>query len=340
MEIYNFLHLSTKRVIALVVAALVAAAVTVGIVVSQPSQFQGKAIVFVSQLFPVGKTAPEFAPFIANFDTALSLDSVQKAVAKETGVSEGELARGLKAVQPGDKPSVNVTFENGNEKTAAAVVQSASRQGLKSVVNEEVSVATVGKTQAEAQVQAAEKAIYDFEAPKGYLDIPGTFSQRQTDLQTLRNQIAAETDTAAAGRLQSVYNAKANELNTLAPLVPEAQRLYQARAAANAAYGTASQSLSDAQARLGAADSPGIVVVSTGEVGKLSAAARGAVASMVLVGALGLLVFVILDRRRGVRPAPVSSSTSTVGATPAPTGNGNGTGNGVTGNPRPARTQR
>ncbi|MFN8037015.1 MAG: hypothetical protein U0V73_13855 [Acidimicrobiia bacterium] len=292
--------MTPRRVIALVLAGFLAATATSLFILARPSTYEGKAIVFVSQMFPPGQSSLDIEPFVNDFETALTLPSVMEATAKQTGVSQAELGNIL-SNRAAQSAVVEVTYKGSSDATTRAVVRAASQNALHYLAQQQLDRAEQNLAAAK---KANDKAALDmaaFEARTDYVDLDAAYAQESAQVVDLKRR-ADQGDGSAKSQLDSVNKT----LSQLAASRAERDQLKDAQAAKQQDVSAAEQARSDAQERISAAESSALISVDAPtRSSRLPALARGAVSTFLVVGLLGVGLLWLLDRRNRVVREPV-----------------------------------
>src|SRR4051812_16007357 len=111
MEIVDFLHLTVRRVVSLVLVGLVVAVPTTAILLRHPATYEGTVSVRLTGLLPNGGAYFVRDRLTQDFQTAIDLPQVADAVSQQTGVSADDVADRVTTALPSSNGDVVlVTF--------------------------------------------------------------------------------------------------------------------------------------------------------------------------------------------------------------------------------------
>ncbi|MFN0028902.1 MAG: hypothetical protein ACKV2O_17205, partial [Acidimicrobiales bacterium] len=83
MEILTLLRLNGKRLAALLIVGAITGAIAAAVVAQRPANFEATTTVFVSQALPRGGTSFDVGPLVSDFQQAVTLPEVKRAVAEK-----------------------------------------------------------------------------------------------------------------------------------------------------------------------------------------------------------------------------------------------------------------
>ncbi|MGH9061044.1 MAG: hypothetical protein ACRDZY_16245, partial [Acidimicrobiales bacterium] len=195
MEIVEFLRLRPRRIIALLLVALVFAVPTTGALLLQPRSYTATASVPVSSLSLTKATTNQSRSALDNstldqYEAALTVSEVSQATASRTGVPVAQIVNGIHFARPSNARSgAQVSFTNHDPAKAQAVARQTALGALSYLARQRVDQVGNFVRAASAEVSTAITGLQS--AP--------TTAQYTTD-QTLINQ-ALSTDQSASSAL-------------------------------------------------------------------------------------------------------------------------------------------
>ncbi len=271
-------------------AALLGIAVMVGLVGSKPTEYQGKAIVFISRAFPSGQSAFELQPSVATFQTALELSESLEATSRAAGVPVDELRKGLSSASDGEGTIVEVTFGPSDRIAATEVPKAGAVAALTILAEQDLAQAGAKVEQSAATVREAAAAISVFEERTGFANLDADHDAQRRLLAALRVNTAVPAEELQAARAR---------LGELAALRTERDGLVEGLARAKERLADAESASRVAEAKLAIVDAPGVVVAGEAtKVSRVPAIARGAIGSVVVAIGGGLALFSLIERRQ------------------------------------------
>lgn len=265
MEISSFFRLPWRRLIPVVLAALVVAAAAGAFVARQPVVYQAKTVVLPAQMFAPGIATYQIPPLASQFVATVDALDVVKQAAKASGQSAGAIAGGIKTATVGDGPNVAVTYSATDAKAAQTVVRVVAHAAL------------------------TQLALHNRDSARQYL------ARSQRDLADANTKLA--TFQSKNGVPPPAPANGGADLNN--PLRVQYDALLHEVVRTTTAIDNAEGRISDAQFQLDVAGSS--VAVSDRGVSaapRRSKALRAAVSAAVVVAMLGIVLLLLQDLRR------------------------------------------
>lgn len=303
VEIVDYLRIARRRLLVLVGIPVLAAALALAYVLANPRP--SVATVYVSAPSLMGSQygtyqAQGASQFASNFVATASSPAVRDAVARETGVSVGDLEDGLSMEQVDLSSVVTITYTTRDSSTAGPVAAAVARQTLTSMFGSQVPFAQAAVDSAKESVDDANTALAAFAEEHGSLPIAQQYESLTAQITALENEMArytAEGLTWSADVLAEKLEKLRSEAAELAPLTTEQANLLAQQEAATGTLTTSQQVLAQAQAQLAAADPSQVQAPPAQEVALprliltivLPAAAVGIFLAIVLVALLELI---------------------------------------------------
>jgi hypothetical protein len=240
MEIFSYLRLTARRVVALTLVAGLAGAGAGYAVTRSPSSYQADATVFVGQALPSGSSSFDLPALVADFQAALRLEPVISNTAAAAALAPDDFT--VVALRNGDGGTVRVTATAPTAVAAEAVASSISLEAMKFVTVRQVERAANLEAQRATEAEASRAALSKLDAANGFVDPIAQYATVQA--QATRLQLDAEnpgsglTDGQRAGQLEQARTLR----DSLPQLALKAQR-----------YQSASRTVTDAEANVSAA---------------------------------------------------------------------------------------
>ena len=260
MEIIDFLNLTVRRVVSLVVLGLLVALPTTAILLRGPTDYRGTVTVRLSALLPDGGAFYLWERLTQDFQTALQLPQVADEVSRQTGVDPDVVRAGLTTVLPQNGDVVTVTFRGPDATRSLAVTRAASTEALKVLT-----IQAVDETAARVKVasQTFDDALQGFQAYVALSSDPDPVASAKGTLTLvlrLKSEAATSDGSVAASEQIALLEAQLNALVAAAP------QYRQAIETADAARGAAKQATFDqvVAASQNAAAASGALVTPTG----------------------------------------------------------------------------
>lgn len=329
MEIVDYLRVARRRLWVLVGVPVLATGAAAGIVLLAPQQYSGTAYVAAPAL--VGGTAgAQYSgtqaanQFVAAFGAAVTSPRVLAEVAGDTGVAPERLRDGLAVTQVGASSQLEVTYTATRRASVAPVLTATTTRALAFLFSSQVGIATGEVESADAEVDAATKAIGEWERTNKVSQPDRIYQATLGELTSLRQQqlsMQAVGNGRGADAAADAIVAAQKKLDELGPKLPDYQALIARRDAATSALSQARQGLQVARAQTQAADPT--KVTSIGAVRAVSRLAELVRTALPVAGAgllLGVLLVGVLELlsrgRAAIRPA--ARPTTTPAAVPSP----------------------
>ena len=137
MEIFEFLHLTTRRLFAMVVVTLLAGAATAAVLVNDSTDsYEAEAVVFLGQVLPADRSTFAVAPFAGDLEVLLSLDPTLDDVAAASGVDRIPTL-GLTTRQISNGTAVGIRAVASTPELAETIASEAARVGLSTLLQQE-----------------------------------------------------------------------------------------------------------------------------------------------------------------------------------------------------------
>ena len=335
-NIGDYLYAVRRRLWLPIAAPLVAAIATGGILYFQPEQYQATATVVVPALSARGYSTSAVTQYCSTFKDVLTSTPVINKVASLTGESTSNLAAGLNAdVITASSNIILVTYTGPNKKTVGTVAQTAAVTSLDILLGPQLSGATTEVATAQATLDAATKALNDYNAQSTYPFPVDEYKYEQQELSALLvqlDQAQLAGDRSRIKGLNTIIVKRQKQLLDLAPIVTKWMTLDQAVSAAESVSNHASVDLNQVNAEIASDRDPGTVTVkNNGHISRVPVIVRfaGVAAGVALLVSLAFIVFMEFFRpalaqvpylRRlaaPVRPASAASGEAAAAAVSA-----------------------
>ncbi len=283
MEIASSFRLSWRRLIPVVLVAVVAAAAAFAFVARQPAVYQARTVVLPAQMFGPGIADYQIPPLASQFVALVDAPPVVAQAAKASGQSAGAIAGGIKTATVGEGPNVAVTYSATNAKAAQTVVGVVAHAALAQIARNNLDSARRLLADSQRASTDANTKLAQFQSANGVP--PAAPTSGGPDLNNA---------------LRTRYNALVHEVDRSTKAIDEAQGR-----------------ISDAQLQVDVADSS-VAVSDRGAsaVPKKTKALRAAVSAGVVVGMLGIVLLLLQDLRRQRKTG--AAATRSPDATTAP----------------------
>jgi hypothetical protein len=169
MEISTFVRYrpSWRGILFVLVLVLVAAGIAGYLVKRQDPEYQGRASVFVSQIFPADIPDYLLRPVADNYQSALGLPSVTRAAANASGESQAAIAGGLTSERVSSTANVDVTYQSTRPDAIKDVLRVASRKALVELAKNDLARSERAATSAQEKYAQATAALAAYEATNG-----------------------------------------------------------------------------------------------------------------------------------------------------------------------------
>lgn len=270
----------------------------------QSGSYSAKSTVFVSSVLNSSSNSTDLSSSVGDFETAIKLPEVERAVAQAANEPVSEIRSRLKASSPTGGTAVTVSFSDHVRDKAENVVNTAAKATMQALVRQHIDSAQSQVIAATTAVTTAQGALNQFNVSTGYPDYEGEYQSVQQSVLSLQGQNSPQL-----AQQQQL-------LNTLSAQQPRYQMLNSVLQQAQQSLGNANQSLTAAQGSYTAINSSTILTPPTvTHTGAASYAIRSGVGSAVAALVLGLLAFFGVDylKRRKVsgEEEPVRSTETT-----------------------------
>ena len=300
MEIFDFLHLTTRRLIAMVVVALLAGAATALVLASDSTDsYEADAIVFLGQVLPADRSTFAVAPFAGDLETLLSLDPTREDVATASGVDDIPITD-LSTRQISNGTAVGIRAVAPTAALAETIASEAARVGLSTLLEQERNRAQRNLEAVDRQLLQVRADLETFRGDNGTLDPVFEFLSAADERLALQAELATSDLTAASRETLEARQLELNdEILRLAPLQAPYNELDRALLGAEDTLSDAKQEVAAADALLaGAASGDFVVTTPAAAISNQSTLRAGIVASMIVVLLLSIGLFVKIDRDR------------------------------------------
>ncbi len=322
MEILTLLRLNGKRLAALLIVGAITGAVAAAVVAQRPANFEATTTVFVSQALPGDGTSFDVGPLVSDFQQAVTLPEVRRAVAEKLRLpaTEIEVIVNRNGVDGG---SVEVTATAPNARDAEAISQTVSTEGMRFLARREVSKAANIEQLRSDEVLAAEKKRSDLLAANNAVDPVVSYQSRLANYLDLVQAINdGRVILTEAQKLQ--IDAQAAQLRQQLPALEQAaeefEKVQTELENAEGQREAARLNLTAANEVLAAATTD--VAISAGdtlETSNVAAIMQAFAAAVVAVLVVGVAFFALADssRRRPVRALPGEEGEQVTAPVPA-----------------------
>ena len=250
MEIRDYLRANAKRLLAIVVAAIAAAAVTFGVVHGGPQRYRAtaKAVLPGSS----GSTASAVTLVVADFDQAVRSGDVALEVRRRTGVARDAYLAHVGTAQVAHSGTVQLTFTGSNRRVAGRVAEVATDAALARLARPELAVAQRELSAAVARYGRDRAALDDFGSKNGLVLPEQQYQSLSTQLSQVRLELAQAEALGQLVRipdLQRLLDQRQRQLDEVQARIPEYQRLADDLSGALASRSAATRDALVAQAR-------------------------------------------------------------------------------------------
>lgn len=319
MEILTLLRLNGKRLAALLVIGAITGAVAAAVVAQRPANFEATTTVFVSQALPGDGTSFDVGPLVSDFQQAVTLPEVRRAVAEKLRLPADEV---LVIVNRNgvDGGSVEVTAAAPNARDAEAISQTVATEGMRFLARREVNKAANIEQLRGDEVKAAEQKRTSLLTANNAVDPIISYQTTQDNYLQLRLDINDPrlilTD-AQKVQIDAQAAALRQQLPALERAAEEYQKVQQELENAKGQLETARLSNTAANEVLAAATTD--VAISAGETvetSKVASIMQAFAAAVVAVLVVGVAFFALADssRRRPARALPGEEIGATTAA--------------------------
>ena len=314
MEIIDFLRAARRRLALVILLPLLSMAATAGLLLLQPPEYTGTAIVDPPAL--VGGLDAQYTgsqgvnQFVAAFQATASGPLVRRAVAADAKVTPTVLNDGLVVSQRGTSPSLSVVFTGPRKDAVVPVLNGVTTLTLRTLFESQVQSAQARVEAARKGVDDATTAIGEFTAEHAMADPQKAYEAQLARVNSLVQQQAsmraAGNAVGAAAMATSIATAKA-ELAKFGPIVTEYRTLTTTRDTAVQGLDDAETKLAAASVQLGNADPSKIVYIggarAVDRVEKVTGATASVGAAAFLLALVLVLILEVIARGRAARHA-------------------------------------
>jgi hypothetical protein len=352
VEIAEYVRAVGRRSRIVVIAAAVAGVVAVMLFFLRPQTYRATATVVVP--VPPGSTSvlTSVTQSVSDFQAAVGTDVVAERVAERTSLSVDEVAGGLDSSRISAGGLVEVRFVGTNPDTASQVVQIASQEALRLLLEARLAPAEKQLEIAQDNYDEASSVYRAFLTTVESVQPSDDFEAAAEQITSLREQIQAAIDDGNQDRANQLQRRLDDMTAKWSPLIVEWQALNAARSRAAATLDVAQANHTTAQAAVEVieADGGGVDAGRAVPVSRLQVFFRTVVPTVVIATVLAIGLVILLEafprsslrgwRARGTRqrtpsPEPVEAAPEReiVAREPAAQGIGE---DALTPRPRPA----
>lgn len=221
MELIDVLR---GRWLALAIAAPILAGVIALTLLSMQAdqRYVASATVSVPQAIALSPTDQAVRTVLEDFSNAFTSRNVASRVADITGRSEESLLASLSASPVGSGGDVFVSLDGQSSEAVETQLREVSRAALMVIAQSSADQAGVRVEAADRQLEATLAQLAEIEEEAGTTDLLNEYRQLSTLVQSLRNDIALELDSAARrAAMESLLAERLTELDDLRSLVTE-----------------------------------------------------------------------------------------------------------------------
>lgn len=284
MEVWDLLRPSWRRLVALGLAALLAAAVAVGVEHARAATYQGRVSVYYAQALGLDTTSYSIDPTADQLISVFQLPQVQQAAASAAHVPLSVMHAATQAHDAGS-PVISITAK-GTQEEATAAAPALAKAGLEYYAQQGVTRAQSVQTSATTTLSSINAELAAFTARAGTNDVDAAVA-------------AATAAVAAAPPGSPAAQQAATNLARLQALQPQYDLLTTELAGARTGVSDAYTAVGTAQSVLRAVGLPGNVVnAPVAPASRMTAYLRAAVGAAVVVLVLGLVLFALRELRR------------------------------------------
>lgn len=300
MEIFEFLHLTTRRLFAMVVVTLLAGAATAAVLVNDSTDsYEAEAVVFLGQVLPADRSTFAVAPFAGDLEVLLSLDPTLDDVAAASGVDRIPTL-GLTTRQISNGTAVGIRAVASTPELAETIASEAARVGLSTLLQQERNRAQRTLEAVNRQLLQVRADLEQFRDANVTQDTNFEIGTAVEERTAIQEQLLNPNLTAAAqDTLESRRQELNDEIDRLVPLQAAYNELDRELLGVEAALSGAKQEIAAADALIVSSASGDFVVTTPATaVSNQSTLRAGVVASMIVAILLSIGFFVLIDRRR------------------------------------------
>ena len=285
------------RRVLFVAIPLLAGAVTAALFSRQPVQYESTLRVVVSR--ELSSSASGIGLYLADLQLQVLQPDVVARVSEQTGVGAREYQNGIGLHRVGQSRSADFTFTSDDPETASAVVETAASAGLRSLATEGLPFAKREVELAEQSYADAVRGLNAFRQRHGVAYPEEQYQQAITDLEAVKaehEQAEAIGDAAEIERIAAAQAELTNTLESLKELLPQYEKLNDARTVALELRSAARDRLASkrAEIRLTRPENVRRDIMTTA-LSRTQRALQGAVVSMAAALFLLFVVFVLPD---------------------------------------------
>ncbi len=305
MEIFNFLHLTTRRLIAVVAVAILAGTATAFVLVDDANSYEAEVVVFLGQALPPDRSTFAVGPFAGDLEVLLSLGPIQDEVARASGI-DAIAIDGLTTRQIASGTAISIRATAETPELAEIIASEAARVGLTTLLEQERNRAQRSLDSAELQLLETRADLEQFRGNNQTQDPSVEYRIAVDELTSLQVQLlntGLTTDVRDA--LEERQTELTVEIDRLAPLQPPYNELDRAAVVTETAVNQAKQELSETESLLAGAASGDFEISTPADIASTRGTLlAGVVASMIVVVLLSIGLFTLLDGRKRERNPP------------------------------------
>lgn len=306
MEIFNYLHLTTRRLIAVVVVAVITGVGTALVLSSDSAEsYEAEVVVFVGRALPSDRSTFAIAPFAGDLEVLLALDPVRQEVAEASGIDAIAIG-GLSTQQLPNGTGVAIRASARTPEVAETIASEAARVGLRTLLEQERDRAARGLAAAELRLLESRADLEQFRGDNGTQDPSVEYRLAVDALASLQVQLlntGLDSDDRAA--LEDRQSQLQTEIERLAPLQAAYGELDRAVVGGESAVNQSKQEVSETEALIAGAASGDFEISTPAEVAtSRSTLLAGVAAAMIVVVLLAIALFAWIDRRKGDNDEP------------------------------------
>jgi hypothetical protein len=283
-EVYIGLRLSPKRLRFMAFVTALVCVVTVGLALTSPEEHEASVVVDVAAFAVSGTPAFELQSLTDEFLTALTSPSTIRETAEQLDLPTSSVDAGIVVRRQENATRVTVAYSDTDVEVAEEVASTASRNALRDLASQRVAAATRDVAVATSRSDAATAALEAFESEHGQRGLPAEFNRLSDLVDGLTTELAIN---GAVGSIQAVLDQSIAQRAVLEPFVRAAESLEAERGGAQEQLLDASTRLSEATSQVIAADEEAVVQPGFVTDGSRISALITALATGLVLGALG-----------------------------------------------------
>lgn len=297
LEILSYLHLNGRRLVSVVVVAVIAAVVTAVLLSDSADSYEAEAVVFAGRALPADSSAIDLGPFVSDLETVLALDPIRRQVAEATGVPADDISVTTRLST--DRSNLTVVAEQATPREAEDVATEAARAGLRTLLEQGVARAQLGLEAAESQFLEARAELEKFRGDNATYNPVAEYDIVFETLRSLQLQLLDPTLTAEDREdLSQREPGLEAELDRLTPLQQPYNDLVQAVTTAETSFNQETRQVRTTEAALAGAERGDFVIVTPAEqVSLRDTMVAGMVTAVIVVGLLSVVLFAVVDAR-------------------------------------------